>query len=164
MKRAATILLDYLVNALLSGCIGLLVAAALTIVLGSTEYGLAKAGLYALVGVVCGSCSKATIEGSFYLFGAHRLRAYLLNAAIIALIILAFCFVRYGGLGGLPLIAVVSIFALPEMVSAILVRRSLDEADGLERAFARKRTELEALSGDLPEGGGEGHEGEGKPR
>jgi hypothetical protein len=164
MKRIAAILLDYLVNAFWSGCVGLLVAAALSLVPGTSEYGLSKAGLYFLVGVVCGSCSKATIEGSFILFGAHRLRAYLLNALIIALIILAFNFTHYGSMRGLPLLAILSIFAIPEAVSAILVRLSLDEAQRLEKAFARRREELEKLSDGPGAEGGETPEKEGRLR
>jgi hypothetical protein len=143
MKRLVTIFLDYLINALWSGGIGVLVALALTIILGSNEYGLSRAGLYAVVGAVCGTCSKATIEGSFALFGARRLRAYLLNALVIALVILAFNFTHYGKLSGLPPVAIASIFALPETVSAILVHHGLSEADRLQRAFERRHGELE---------------------
>jgi hypothetical protein len=143
MKHALAIVADYLVNALWSGLIGALLAVALALAQGQNTLSLSAAGSYALVGITCGTCSRAAIEGSFALFGASKALAYILNAAIIAAIILAFSLFVMGGFDGLRPVEFALIFGLPELGSALVVYATLDEASRLNRAFAKKRKELD---------------------
>jgi hypothetical protein len=143
MKRVAAIILDYAKNALRAAVIGVLLAIAVALALGESVLRLSDAGAYALIGLACGTCSKAAIEGAFSLFGARRLLAYVLNAAVIALVILVFVRVFYAGWAGLDPWIVLLIFALPEAASVLLVRAELKEALLLERAFDKRRKALE---------------------
>jgi hypothetical protein len=144
MKRAAALFVDYLANALKSAAIGALMAVVVALLRGEGALRLDDAGLYALIGMTCGTCSKAAIEGALSLFGARRFLAYLLNGAVIAAVILAFVYLFLGGFGGMEGWAIVLVFALPEAASVVLVRAGLEEALCLERAFDERREALEA--------------------
>jgi hypothetical protein len=143
MKRISAILLDYAKNALRAAVIGALVAIAVALALGENVLRLGNAGAYALIGLACGTCSKAAIEGAFSLFGARRLLAYVLNAAVIAILILVLVHVFFDGFGGMDPWVVALIFALPEAASVLLVRAELEEALRLERAFDERRKALD---------------------
>lgn len=147
MKLAAAILMDYLKNALQAAAIGGLLAVVVALAQGESVLRLGVAGVYALIGSACGTCSKAAIEGAFSLFGARRLLAYLLNAVVVAIVILVLGNVFFPGLGGLNPWAIVLIFALPEAVSVGLVRAGLGEAARFERALDRRRDSLDAKDG-----------------
>jgi hypothetical protein len=134
---------DYLVNALWSAIIGAALAVALALVQGKNSVGLAPLGAYALVGITGGTCSKAAIEGAYALFGARKAFAYALNAVIVLAVILVFSYVIMGGLSGLPTLAVILIFALPEIASVLLVHAGLYEAERLNRAFMERRKKLD---------------------
>jgi hypothetical protein len=147
MKRLAIVILDYFVNALRSAAIGALVAVALALAQGQESVLLGVAGTYALVGVACGTSSKAIIEGAFSLFGARKSLAYILNAAIIMLIILLFVLIAKEGFGGMSIPVIVLVFALPEVASALIVRSGLREVARLSEAFDKRRDELDEEDG-----------------
>ena len=149
MKRAAGILFDYLKNALRSAAIGALLAILVALALGKSVLSLRDAGAYALIGLTCGTCSKAAIEGAFSLFGERRFLAYILNAVVIALGILILVRVFYSGFEGLDYRVVALIFGLPEAASVWFVRAELDEAARFKRAIDKRRSLLE--SEDEPE-------------
>ena len=143
VKDRLGIAVDYISNALKSAAIGALVSAAIALALGEGALRLDFAGACVLIGVACGTCSKAVIEGAFSLFGARRSLAYLLNAAIIAAIVVVAPYLFFGGFEGLEPWVVVLIFALPELASVFIVRAGLGEASRIERAFDKRREELE---------------------
>jgi hypothetical protein len=149
MKHAVMIAGDYFLNALKSAAIGALVAVVLSLAEGEAAVGLATAGAYALVGMTCGTSSKAAIEGAFSLFGTRRFLAYILNAIIIAAVICVFVDVFYQGFGGMRPWVVVLVFVLPEAASVLLVRAGVEESLRLERAFEKRRNRIE--SEDEPE-------------
>ena len=122
MKRVSVILLDYIKNAFWAAAIGTLVAIAAAIAQGESILRPSDAGAYALIGLACGTCSKAAIEGAFFLFGASRLLAYVLNASVIAIVILVLVRVFFDGWAGLDPWVVLLVFALPEAASVLLVR------------------------------------------
>ena len=142
MKRGSAVFADYLSNAAKSAAIGALVAAAVALIQGESSLSLGVAGIYGLVGVACGTCSKAVIEGALSLFGSRRRLAYLLNALITAGIILAFVFLFRGGFSGMRIEAIILVLVIPEVGSALLVRSGLEEVSRLERALDKRRDEL----------------------
>lgn len=148
MKRAFGIFIDYLVNALKSAGIGALLAAAVALARGEGILLLGDAGIYSLIGAACGTCSKAVIEGTLSLFGTRRLLAYIINATIIAAVILASVFIFLKGFEGMKAWAIVLVFALPEAGSVLLVRAGLDEALRFERAFEERREALDSEEGE----------------
>lgn len=142
MKRIIAISLDYLLNAAKSGTLGIVIALMVCLVRGSRVLVLSDAAFYALIGVVCGTCSKASIEGAFLLFGKRSALAYLLNALIIALVIPALVCGFRQGFDGMPLGIVILIFALAEGGSVLLVRGVIGEASRIEQAIEEKRKSL----------------------
>jgi hypothetical protein len=146
MKRALVLILDYFSNALKSAAIGALMAVLVVLARGDSVLSLSVAAIYALIGAACGTCSKAAIEGAFALFGKKRFLAYLLNALVIATVILVLVYAFLGGFSSMEAWAVILVFALPEAASVFLVRAGIDEATRLEHAFARRRKSLD--SGD----------------
>jgi hypothetical protein len=143
MKRQFGIVSDYILNALKSAVIGALVSIVITLSEGESALWLGFVGECAFIGVVCGTCSKAVIEGVFALFGAPRFLAYVLNALIIGVIVLILPCLIFGGFDGIKPWVIVLVFALPEAGSIFIVRAGLAEAESIERALEQKRAELE---------------------
>jgi len=143
MKRILGIAWDYAVNALKSAVIGALVSVGIALAQGEGTLSLGFAASCALVGIVCGISSKVIIEGAFALLGPRRWIAYMLNAAVIAGIVIAYVLAFFGSFAGMSPWAVVLAFLLPEAASVALVRAELEEAIRLERAFDRRREELD---------------------
>jgi hypothetical protein len=133
---------DYLVNACWSAAIGDILAISLALVQGRDSVTLEALAGYALVGITGGTCSKAAIESAYALFGERKALAYLLNALIVMAVILGFSYLIMGGLGGLPPLAIILIFAIPEIVSVLLVHAGLAESERVSGAFLRRRDEL----------------------
>ena len=147
MKRALAIVGDYLLNALVSAAIGALLSLAVALIQGDGAIALSTAAGYSLIGLVCGSSSKAAIEGAFALFGRRRLLAYLLNAAVIAVVIYVFAGLVFDGFGPLEGWKVVLVFAVPEAASILLVRNGIREARKFEHAFESRRKLLDSEEG-----------------
>jgi hypothetical protein len=143
MKRGLAVFADYLSNAAKSAALGALVAAAVAFIQGESVVNLGVAGTYALLGVACGTCSKALIEGALALLGAGRRLAYALNALIIAGIVIAFIFLFRDGFRGMRIETIILVIAMPEVGSALLVRSGLEEADRLKQALDKRRDELD---------------------
>ena len=72
MRTILWTLLDHLRNASLSAAIGLLIAIAGAVVKGEAAIPLDIAGAYSLVGALCGTLSRLSIETVFSLFGPRR--------------------------------------------------------------------------------------------
>jgi hypothetical protein len=136
------VLADYVRNALFSALIGFLIAAALELARGSAGLSFVFAGACALTGVVCGTASKGIIEGAFSLFGRRPSLAYVLNAAVILLVVSLFVLLYFGDLRNLRPLTVAIGFLGPVLGSSLIIRGALKEADDLEKAFRRKRREL----------------------
>jgi hypothetical protein len=143
MKSILGIAWDYAFNALKSAVIGALVSAGIALAQGEGMLSLGFAASCALVGIVCGTSSKLIIEGAFMLFGPRRWIAYMLNAAVIAGIVIGYVLVFFGSFAGISPRAIVLAFFLPEAASVVLVRSELEEVIRLERAFDRRREELD---------------------
>ena len=140
MKRILSILADYLKNALASAAIGVALSIIITIAQGETSVSLELIGACALIGLVCGTCSKAAIECAVSLFSTRRPLAYLLNALIIAVVIVVLVQVLFHGFGGLDTWVIALIFAIPELTSVLLVGFELNEAARFKRAFDKRRS------------------------
>jgi hypothetical protein len=148
MKRVIGILAGFLVNALFSAVIGLLVAVAIALAQEESVLPLVFAGKCAAIGLLCGTASKTAIEGTYHLIGGRRLPAYLVNAVVVAVVIVAGVHLLFGDFSGIGPWAMALIFALPEAASLLLVRASLNEADRLERAMDDRRKALEMEEGE----------------
>jgi hypothetical protein len=80
-------------------------------------------------------------------FREKRYLAYLLNALVVAVVIIASVQVFLEGFEGMETWAIVLVFALPEAASIFLVRMELDEARKFERAFKKRREALDIEEG-----------------
>lgn len=143
MKKLLGIVWDYVLNALVSATIGGLVAMGISLAQGA---GLPSPGFgasCALVGVTCGTASKLMIEGVFALFGPRRWIAYLLNATVIAGIVVAYVLVFFGTFEDMRLWSTLIAFAVPEAASFFIVRAAVEQSIALERAFKKRRDDLE---------------------
>jgi hypothetical protein len=142
MNNVLHTIADYLVNALRSAVIGDILAIAIVLAQGGDSVTLESLVSYAVVGITGGTFSKAAIEGAYALFGKRKALAYLLNALIVAIVILGFSYLIMGGMDGLPPLVIFLIFAIPEIASVILVHAELDEAESVAHAFLRRSDEL----------------------
>ncbi len=142
MSKPLAIALDYAFNALVSAGLGALVAVGIVLARGESSVGLGLAAGCSLIGAACGTASKLTIEGAFALFGKRLALGYLLNAAIVALLVWAGASLVFGGFRGLGLPELLLCFLLPELASVLIVRFGIYEAKSLERSFEAKREEL----------------------
>ena len=143
MKKLLGIACDYVLNSLGSAAIGGLVSLGIALAQGSWPPSAGLAASCALVGVACGTASKLTIEGAFALFGARRWIAYLLNAVVIAGIVVGYVHLFIGRLADMNAWSMLVAFAVPEGASLLIVRAGVGQALRLERAFDRRREELE---------------------
>lgn len=141
-------LVDYIRNALASALIGLLIAVALELAKGSVSLSFGVAGACALTGVVCGTASKAIIEGAFALLGRRPVLAYILNAVVILLIVSGFVVLYYGDVQGLSPMYIAIGFLGPVLGSSLMIHRALKEADEITEAFERKRHRLDEDAGE----------------
>lgn len=143
MKNLFGIAWDYVLNALVSAAIGGLVSVGISLAqsegLPSPVFGASCA----LVGVACGTASKLIIEGAFALFGPRRWIAYLLNASVIAGIVVAYVLVFFGTFQDMRVRAILIAFAVPEAASFFIVRAEVEQSIRLERAFKKRHDDLE---------------------
>jgi len=144
------IVFDYFRNAVLSAGIGLLVAIVVAVMEGSRAIPLGTVGAYSLLGAICGTVSRVSIESSFYLFGRREWLAYAMNAAVVIIVVLAFNFLVFGGFGKTNPIYVIAVLAFVILASSLLVYSGLSELRKIEEALEQKRRHFEDEDKSLP--------------